>query len=243
MMKQGQLLDVWERTLRIAPSVRPIALLSLAFPETDADKLAKLSLGTRDAHLLRLRQTLFGDSITCLTGCPACSGELEFAVSVDDLLQQASEMVAGDHHIADSGYRVQFRTPDSTDLFVLSRFETNPNEYQEQIVSRCIIDIQGPNESVETKDLPKYLLDQLTEEMQRRDPLAMIWLDLGCPQCGHAWQSLFDIAEIIWIELDRWAQMLLHEVHLFARAYGWTERDVLQVSPARRAYYLGMIGA
>jgi hypothetical protein len=237
------LLEVWEQALPLEPSARPIALLSLAFPETDAEELARLPLGIRDARLLRLRQVLFGDSLDCLTGCPACGAELEFIVSAGDLLQQASERVANEHWLQAPYHRVHFRVPDSTDLMALAGLASKPDEYQAQIVTRCIINVQGRDESVEAANLPQDLVELLAEEMERRDPLAMVWLDLGCTQCGHAWPSLFDIASLLWADVDRWARRLLHEVHLLARAYGWTERDVLQLSAARRQHYLGMIGA
>lgn len=239
----GPLLEMWEYASRLTPAARPIALLALALPEANAVTLARLPLGIRDAHLLRLRQALFGDGMGCLTGCPACGGELEFAVSASDLLQQAVETGASDYWLDGPGHRVHFRPLNSADLLALPRFEAEPDAFQAQMLSRCVIDIEGPNGSVEPAALPREVVALLAEEMERRDPLAAIWLDLGCEQCGHAWQGLFDIASLLWADVDRWARMLLHEVHLFARAYGWTERDVIELSPARRAYYLGMIGA
>ncbi|MER8400429.1 hypothetical protein [Mesorhizobium sp. M1348] len=218
-------------------------MLALAVPAAHADTLAGLPLGVRDAHLLRLRQALFGDGMECLTGCPACNGELEFTVSASDFLWQAGETEAGDYWLDGPNHRVHFRPLNSADLLALSRFETESDEFQARMLPRCIIDIEGPDGRTELAALPRDVVELLVKEMERRDPLAAIWLDLRCTQCGHAWQSLFDVASLLWADVDRWARMLLHEVHLFARAYGWTERDVLQLSPARRAYYLGMIGA
>lgn len=237
----GPLLEMWEHASRLTPAARPIALLALAVPEADADTLARLPLGIRDAHLLRLRQAMFGDGMECLTGCPACGGELEFAVSAGDLLRQAGETGAGDYWLDGPDYRVHFRPLNSEDLLTLPRFEAGSDEFQAQMLPRCIIDIEGPDGVVELEALPREIADQLAREMEQRDPLAAVWLDLACGHCGHAWQSLFDIASLLWADVDRWARSLLHEVHLFARAYGWTERDVLQLSPSRRAYYLGMI--
>jgi hypothetical protein len=243
MVVPASLLEVWEDALRLTPSARPVALLSLALPAANAEQLAKLPLGVRDAHLLRLRRVLFGDSMDCLTGCPFCNGELEFAVSAGALLQQADDTGAREHWLEGPDHRVHFRTPNSADLIKLSRLDLKPDGYQEEIVARCVIDVQGPAGSVEPATLPQDMVDLLADEMERRDPLAMIWLDLGCAQCGHVWQSLFDVASLVWADVDRWARAFLHQVHLLARAYGWTERDVLQLSGPRREHYLGMIGA
>ncbi|QIO61599.1 phage baseplate protein [Rhizobium leguminosarum] len=237
----NSLLEMWEHASRLTPTVRPLALLAFAMPAAHPDTLAELPLGVRDAHLLRLRQALFGDHIDCLTDCPACRGQLEFTVSAGDLLWQADETGTGEYWLDCPNQRVRFRPPNSADLLALSHFEAESDAFQFQMLARCVIDIEGPDD--ELTALPRDVLELLAKDMERRDPLAAIWLDLSCLQCGHAWQSLFDIASLLWADVDRWARMHLHEVHLFARAYGWTERDVLQLSSARRAYYLGMIGS
>jgi hypothetical protein len=38
------------------------------------------------------------------------------------------------------------------------------------------------------------------------------------------------------------ARSLLAEVHSLARAYGWTESEILALSPQRRSTYLEMVG-
>ncbi len=39
------------------------------------------------------------------------------------------------------------------------------------------------------------------------------------------------------------AKRLLSEVHALASAYGWSEREILGLSVARREFYLGMVRA
>ena len=66
-------------------------------------------------------------------------------------------------------------------------------------------------------------------------------LDLTCPACGHAWQTAFDIAAFVWRELDDWAERTLHEIHVIASAYGWTESEILELGARRRQTYVEMI--
>jgi len=75
------------------------------------------------------------------------------------------------------------------------------------------------------------------------DPQADTTLELGCPDCGHAFSVPFDPAEFLWGELSEWAVRLLGDVHALALAYGWREEDTLALSPARRRFYLEAIGA
>lgn len=52
----------------------------------------------------------------------------------------------------------------------------------------------------------------------------------------------FDIGAYLWEEVDAWADRTLRDVHLLAASYGWSERDILDLSPARRGRYLELAG-
>ena len=52
-----------------------------------------------------------------------------------------------------------------------------------------------------------------------------------------------DIAGFFWAELDAWARRLLREIHTLARFYGWSEAEILALSPLRRRCYLEMVQA
>jgi hypothetical protein len=41
--------------------------------------------------------------------------------------------------------------------------------------------------------------------------------------------------------LSHWAERCLDQVHTLARAYGWSEAQILALSPVRRACYLGRV--
>ena len=85
------------------------------------------------------------------------------------------------------------------------------------------------------------MVEAAGEALAQADPMADLRLGLTCVACGHAWQSPFDTASFLWTELDAWAARILREVHTLASAYGWTERDILSLSPGRRAQYLEMV--
>ena len=70
--------------------------------------------------------------------------------------------------------------------------------------------------------------------MSGADPMADIHLALNCPSCEHKWEAPFDIVAFLWREISAAARRLLREVHTLASAYGWTETEILALSPARR---------
>ena len=58
----------------------------------------------------------------------------------------------------------------------------------------------------------------------------MRWLD----QFGHLPADEF---------VEMAARRLLPEVHALASSYGWSEKEILALSPARRRSYIALLGA
>jgi hypothetical protein len=75
------------------------------------------------------------------------------------------------------------------------------------------------------------------------DAQAQVQLDISCPACRRTFCAPFYVVSFLWAELEHWARSTLREVHVLARAYGWTEPDVLAIGSARRRIYLEMVGA
>ena len=90
-------------------------------------------------------------------------------------------------------------------------------------------------------ELPMPVLDALSRHMEALDPGAGVSFALVCPQCGTCWDAQLDVGELVWQKLRAAAERLLLDVDALARAYGWTEPEVLRLSPVRRAAYLQMV--
>ena len=78
----------------------------------------------------------------------------------------------------------------------------------------------------------------LADSMAAADPQANIDIGMTCAGCDHHWACAFDIASFLWREIDAWARRTLRDVHTLARAYAWSEQDILALSPTRRQVYL-----
>ncbi len=89
----------------------------------------------------------------------------------------------------------------------------------------------------------ELIIEALSRAMLEADPQAETMVHLTCPSCGHGWDLLFDIAEFFWREISVHAQRLLREIDTLARAYGWTEREILSLPAQRRQTYLEMLVA
>ena len=90
--------------------------------------------------------------------------------------------------------------------------------------------------------MPEGVLEAMTDAMAAADPQAAVDMALTCPECAHQWRARFDIASFLWREVDAWARQTLVEVARLASAFGWSEGDILALTPWRRRRYLELIG-
>ena len=220
-----ELLSVWERGIGQPPVQRALTLLAAANPESSPVALANLSIGQRDARLIALRELTFGAEFTGLVNCPACDEKMELTFNAADLRPENETELPGEFDLQMEGHHLRFRLPTSADLLAVN--------HREQLLDRCLSNGRA--------ELPEPIIAAVIETMSRADPLADIQLTLRCASCGHQWAAPFDIGAFFWTELNAIARGLLREIHALASAYGWTEAEILALSPARRRCYLEMV--
>jgi hypothetical protein len=228
------LLALWEDGARRHPLDRAILALRAAFPEIPGETLADWSLGRRNRALLELRRSCFGDAIRGWTTCQHCGERLEFELDAGALVA-GGESAPGDSETIVIGAR-HFRLVNSRDLAAAAD-ASDPETAARRIAQSCYC---GPDGGASLSDDE---LRQIGDAMAVADPLAETRLRLCCPQCDRAWDETLDLVDFVWTELEARAYQLLAEVDAIARAYGWTEREILSLGERRRAGYLELIGA
>jgi len=233
-----ELLALWERGLGETSVARGLALLGLVRPDLDADAAADLSIGARDGLLLDLRELLFGRSIQGLVECPACGDTLETETATAALRAAPT----GDAlEIRRADYALSLRLLTSRDQIAAER--ARPEERWRLLLERCVTAASRSGVPMPVPQLPAEMVAAVEDRIAALDPQADIQLALSCPACGHRWHAAFDILSFLWTELGEWAVRTLRDVHRLALAYGWSERDILALTPVRRRHYLGMLDA
>jgi len=211
----------------------------LMLASVSGDFAPDLPLGLRNDRVLALRERLAGPVLEALASCPACGSTLECTLGTD-LLRAAAVPLDGTATLGD--FEVEYRLPNSLDLAYALRF-ASAVEAAEALARRCVIRAWQGDREISAEALPTGTLEALGDHLDQIDPAAVPSLGLTCSDCGHAWTALFDVADFVWRELAVAARRALLEVHELARAYGWTEGEVLRLSPTRRKLYLGMVRA
>jgi len=234
-----ELLAAWECGLSQGIMNRALTLLAVSNPRCSRNTLAQLSIGRRDAGLLSLREQLFGSQLSAVTECPSCREQLEFNLRTSDL-RNSSDAAVFDSSVSVGEWQLEFRLPTSNDLLEIPE-DSDLEEARTQLLERCILSVEENRTARPLGDVPADVIDAVVQRMSEADPFGDLQLALGCPACEHHWQAPFDIARFLWIEINAWAHRILRDVNSLARVYGWTEPDMLALSPLRRQIYLEMI--
>lgn len=236
----AEIIQTWETAYRFHPIDQALSILQLVMPEHNRDELAALPLGQRDTLLLALRRATFGESLPGTSHCPECGEAVEFELSCSALATNVPE--PQHKHISRDGYSMTIRPLNSFDLAAAAG-ETTVQQARNLLVRRCVVEARYQGKMIGPETLPQEIKNGITETALIADPQAEMLLDLNCPACQHHWHNILDIGHILWLEISTRAQRLLLDVHLLAKAYGWTESEILKLSPTRRATYLQMVTA
>jgi hypothetical protein len=229
--REPRILALWEHGVGLDRWAREDSLLG-AFGSPPAD------LGARNAALLRLRGSLFGQAWPLCSRCPACGADCEF---VADCIALADQLSAGaappaSAHVDCCGRSIVLRAPTVDDLREIAALP-DAQSAARALLQRCLADGETLDE------LDDQAMADLSAQIERIHPGAVVSFALHCPHCAQGWSAAIDVGGAVWRELQRAAERALIEIDALARAYGWSERDVLSLSPVRRAAYLQLAGA
>jgi len=227
-LTSAEILTVWEEGDGRHPLDRALLPLAAALPDWSWDELAALSVGRRDGLLLRLRAQTLGDRIEMLATCPHCRELMEFETDAAELAVCDAFREPGPPPplAGPDGQATPVRRLTSQDL---ARAVGRPRGEGRARLAAASLG-RAPNSAEETAAVAQALADA--------DPQAEILFSLTCPACEHSWSALFDIADYFWREIAGLAKRLLDDVRELAVHYGWSEAEVVAMSPVRRRHYL-----
>lgn len=226
-----EVLRAWELGARLHPVDRALLLCAFAAPELARTALASLPVGHRDALLLSLRSRTFGDKLDAVLDCPHCEQGLELSIAVTSLRVEDPDIearcIVGDREIA-------LRKLDSRDLAAIAS-AGDAAAARKLLVERAIVGA-----------VPELTEDERTAIATRLgelDPQADLVFDLTCTECRATFRTTFDIASFLWNEVSVEARRLIQDVATLARAFKWSEADILGMSAVRRQRYLELAEA
>lgn len=229
------LMTIWECGRGATDAGRGrIILRSLGLDETTS---GALTVGQRDSAVMDARARAFGSAVSAIADCPVCGARLELEFDLSMLRADASSEPRAAVDVESGGFRIRARPPCVDDLEWLERSDATTDR-RAGLLGRCVLEAEHDGRPVDPADLPPDAVAALAAELAAADPQADLRLELECAACGGAWSAGFDIVAFFWDELNTWAWRTAQDVDTLAARYGWTERDILAMSPARRSLYL-----
>lgn len=208
-------------------------LIQLDGTPAEPIELWNLAVSTRHLLLVRIAAALEDtEAFTLQLRCPSdgCRELLEVPLSVTALT------ALHDEHAAHStltlpGNDVALRRPTGDDLRRWRAIPATDQSGRQQALLRDLT-VAG-----RLPDDPAPLADAL----EAFDPLLAFAFTMTCPVCGGAAEHALDLEALALARLQARQTRLLRDVHRLARAYGWTEAEILAVPSSRRACYLEFI--
>lgn len=227
-----ELLVLWERALPLRAGARE-ALLA----HDDAAQQAPPTIGAQRLRLIEQLQQRLGAYLPLRSRCPACGEQASFTVDLQALVETlapAAEATA-EQCLAHEGWQLRFRLPVPDEL---EADDPDVECFVRRLLERCVLGAVEQGEPRALQDVPMTLLDALSRRMDALDPAAQIGFDLDCPACATRWSAPFDPAAALWSLLQGDAERLLLDIDTLAQRYGWSEDQVLALTPTRRQAYL-----
>jgi hypothetical protein len=234
-----EILGAWERCAGQTPIERGTTLLVADGMTREAAEL--LSAGEREARLIEAYARTFGERVDALVACPQCGESLEFSVDAPALAGDFSAR-AGSYRLALPNGEIEFRALDARDLRAAAE-AANAEAAAALLAERAVVHLWRNGSECAARELAADERALLGERLSEIDAAADLRFDLACPACEQKWQAPFDAGAFFFSALASRARRLLRQVATLASAFGWTESEVLSLSPERRRAYIELVEA
>ena len=178
-----------------------------------------LTIAEYDRLLAAVFETLYGDQVEARTQCAACSEPLDISLSLAALAAAPPDVAI---ELAGPDERGTFLLPDGRRIRAPTVGDVEHAVRSVDIAAlrhACVLEGDA--------DADPELLDAALEAAA---PALTRDVTATCPHCAAAQPVRFDLANFLVASLARERPFLLREMHLLARAYGWSLAEILSLN-------------
>jgi hypothetical protein len=200
-----------------------------------ADRDAVWDLPVRDRlhALVAICLRTGAGALTAVSACAGCAERTELELPLERLAAAARDGAALEPaEVEWRGERYRPRLPTGADL---RRWSAAPPGDAELLAA-----LGGPDPGDD--ELPAELFERFQAALAEADPLVDVSIEGSCPACGAAVGAAVDVERETLELLRRRQEGLVASVAVLARAFGWSERTIVELPPARRGRYLELLG-
>lgn len=211
--------------------------------ETPAmDRILELSAGDRERLVLALCARLMGAEVDLTATCPSCSTVAEMPIRFAEVLALHDAPIPdGLSHVeldVDGGiWTARLRPAKGADL---ERAARAGSRAARGLIVGCIEELRDSSgKPVIASALPSVCEAQLADALLALDPAAETRVVAECPSCGQPLDALLDGYTLLRGGLGG-VHGVYDEVFRMARAYHWSEAEILSLPLRRRRHYLAI---
>jgi hypothetical protein len=231
-LTSAQLIELWNPDGATSAHWRLEPLLAVA--ANPGDDVSADTLGRRNQRLLEFHQSLTSRPMAARSRCTSCGTDNEFVVPVIAILGCPQPKLETTITLRSQRKQLRFRLPTMADVRTVIGVEGG--QASAALASACLI-------AGSASGVTSQVIARLDRKLEAIDPASRILLDLDCAECGVSLHIHVDVAELVSSTVDSLVDKALRQVHVLARAYGWSERAILEMPASRRLRYLALATA
>jgi hypothetical protein len=210
----------------------------------------QLAISDRDRLLAAVYASCFDDRVESEVACAECDEPSEITFSLAALVASvmtstdsdsdpsvAGPDPAGVFSLADG---MRFRLPNSDDQRAI--FGLRTDQRRVALLRRCILQDDGAGHRT-ASDLSGETLDRVEAAMAKVGPTLDLNLPVTCHQCGAVRDGRFDIQHFTLAAFAHEARFLVREIHYLASTYGWSLREILDLTRDDRRAFVRLVAA
>jgi hypothetical protein len=213
------LLDTWNAALRGSRRDRIVHLTGYVLGASAAE--APWDVATGSLLELVREARVRSEPVETVLACDACGTPIEVPVVVDDLLSRPATTTPPGNAPNAAGLRATI--PMVYDVAAAAAREADAASV---LARACGVDA-----------LTRPERQRVLQALDEAHPLLAPSVVIECPTCGHGSEAAIDAVDLAWAVVAEQASALLDDVVVLARAYGWSEAEVMAVPGDRRALY------
>lgn len=178
------------------------------------------------------------DQETCTPAtlaCPACTARFEIELPLARCRQPVDDTPLPLRTA--TGTPLLVRLPTGDDLLA---WRGLPQPDEAALAAQLLLEVDGRAPAAGFVPDPE-LVAAVAEALAARDPCTVLPVQAACPECGHTQEADIDLQALLLRDLAAQQRRLLAEVTALARAFHWSEAQILALPAWRRAHYLASI--
>lgn len=221
----------------VVTSVLQSCLRALPGEPLGAEDIQSWTLASRLQRLLAICRSSGIERLSLDCRCPGCHEDISLEPELQSFEMQVPACATVDVEPA-AGPAVSLRLPTGVDQARWSRRGTLDPE---QLLRELLVPGRDDGEANTPDQWTPAWRQQMEEALEQADPLTALEIGTRCPECNHEFEVAVDLEQALLTRLHREQQRVLAEIHQLASRYHWGEQEVLNLTPPRRAFYLGSI--